>query len=166
MLQPFPPDKMSQQRQDFCMAPENISARTEALECVLSARQCGSFVASTRDPRLANSASGPLLSSLEAFDVHGWRGTQWAQMLEADGGCAVLSVDPERYRRPLWDAFGEKTVKQAMGGVMDAVMGEPVRPPVPMERYEMEEPAFGSPKFILEKFLRQTQGFPYDLARP
>ena len=145
------------------MAPENVSARTEALECILAARQCGSFIASTSDPRLANTASAPLLSSLEAFDVHGWRGTTSAQLLEAEGGCAVLSVAPERYRTPLWDAFGEKTVKNAMGGVMDAVMDEPVRAPLPMERYEMVEPAYGSPTFILRKYMSQTQGLAYEL---
>jgi hypothetical protein len=156
MMHPFPPDSIALMRADFCMAPENVSASQDVLECTLSAKQCGSYVAATRDPRLAATAVEPLSRTVAPLTITGWSGGQSEQLMEGEGACQTLAADV-RYRQPLWDSMGFPSVRRSYEGVSQAQAREPISPARRGDRYRLVEAAYGSPEWFLDRYLRETQ---------
>lgn len=153
---PFPMDKLAMARQDFCMAPENLSYNETQLTCSLNARQCGSYIASTRDPDIANTAGEPLLRSLQQPSISGWLGTDYLQLIDGTMGCAALGAS-EQYRQSLWNKIGYRTVENSAKGAQEAIAGQAVSAPLPDTQHQLLDPAFGSPAFMVAKYLQTTQ---------
>ena len=145
-------------RADFCIPPENLTRNQDLLECTLSAKQCGSYIALTKDPKLAAVAVEPLSRTLQPMTIVGWLGGEQEQLVEGHGACETLGSE-ERYRGALWNEMGLPTLKNAYQGVAGAIAREDSWPAPPPEdqRYLLADPPFGSPQYFLRRYVRETQ---------
>ena len=156
MLNPFPPDKLAQMRQDFCINPENLSRSQDLLSCSLSAKQCGSYISAINDPLVANSAIEPLSRTMEGLSITGWLGNDVHQVLDGVGACSTLAVN-DKYRSGLWNDMGYSSVKNAYIGVQNSLNKQPANMEVGNQQYVLTDPMFGSSKFFLARYLHETQ---------
>ena len=164
MLAPFEEDRLALARQDFCIAAENVSRDETLLSCTLGTRSCGSYIAATKDVRMAAAATEPLLRSVAPFRLTGWMGGSNDQRLDAAGGCQCLGAD-DAYREILWETLGYNAVANSAMGTRQAIDGHgSIVPRVPLEQYRIAAPAFGSPAYMLSKYLRSTRLHPLPAA--
>ena len=159
MMYPFPEDRLALARTDKCWPAENLSYQESALSCQLGARSCASYLAATRDNRLQTQATEPLLRSVQGTEITGWLGGSVHQIMDASGGCQVLSAD-DRFRQGLWEHFGYNTVANSAQGVQDSIQRRPIAPPIGLGQYTITSPAWGSPNYMILKYLKSTQTTP------
>ena len=152
MLQPFPESRIGLRRQDFCISPENVSLKETALSCVLSTKQCGSYLASTNDPSLIQRSAEPLLRAAENVEINGWLSDGADLIVDAKGGCQTLLYH-DRYRDNLWKAFGYDGVKNSAQGVTDAISSQPVSQPLSVKRHDIILDSYGSPSWMIKRYL-------------